>query len=124
MSDIDDRILAALDSDERELIEPYTRPMGLFGMLNLPLRGNLGPIAAAAFVLIFVFLGLLIYSAFQFFPEQELGAKLNWLAIGLTMLIILSILRLWYFLEMSRLSIIREVKRLELQVSLLSEKLR
>ncbi len=123
MSDIDDRILAALDSDERELMEPYSRPMGLLGMISLPFRGAFGPVAVAAFVLMFVVFGMLIYSAIRFFPEPELAAKLNWLAIGLTMLIMLGLLRLWYFLEISRLSIIREVKRLELQVSLLSKKL-
>jgi hypothetical protein len=123
MSDIDDKILAALDSDERELMEPYSQPMGLFGMLNSPLRGDFGPLAVVAFVFMFVALGVLVYSAIRFFPEPELLPKLNWLAIGLTMLIILGLLRIWYFMEISRLSIIREVKRLELQVSLLSKKL-
>lgn len=123
MSDIDDKILAALDRDERELIEPYVKPLGFFGMFNLPFRGNLGPIVVAAFVFMLVAFGMLVYSAFRFFPEAALVPKLNWLAIGLTMLIMLGLLRLWYFQEMARLSIIREVKRLELQVSLLSKKL-
>jgi hypothetical protein len=123
MSKLDDKILEALGSADRELLETYTRQPGFFGMLFEPLRGSFGPIAIVAFALMLVTLGAFIYSAFQFFPEPDLRAKLNWLAIGLTMLIMLGLLRLWYFQEISRLSIIREVKRLELQISLLSKKL-
>jgi hypothetical protein len=48
--------------------------------------------------------------------------KLNWMAIALAMLIFLGFLRLWYFQERSRLSILRELKRLELQLSLQARK--
>jgi len=123
MSKIDDRILEALDSDDRELMETYTSQRGFFSMLFEPMRGSFGPIAIAAFALMIVVFITLVYSMFQFFPEQDLLRKLNWMAIGLSMLIVMGLLRLWYFQEISRLSILREMKRLELQVSLLSKKL-
>jgi hypothetical protein len=123
MSKIDDKILEALDSDDRELMETYTSQRGFFSMLFEPMRGSFGPIAIAAFILMIVVFITLVYSIFQFFPEQDLLRKLNWMAIGLSMLIVMGLLRLWYFQEISRLSILREMKRLELQVSLLSKKL-
>jgi hypothetical protein len=123
MSKLDDKILEALSSEDREMLETYTRQPGFFGMLSEPFRGSFGPIVIAAFAFMLVAFGLFVYSAIRFFPEPDLLVKLNWLAIGLTMLIILGLLRLWYFQEISRLSIIREVKRLELQIALLAKKL-
>jgi hypothetical protein len=123
MNKIDDRILAALNSEDREVLESFAPQPGFFGMLFAPLRGSFGPIAIAAFVMMLAVFGLLIYSAFQFFPELDLTRKLNWMAISLALLIMLGLLRLWYFQEISRLSILMEVKRLELQVSLLVKKL-
>lgn len=123
MNKLDEKILEALNSEDRETLESYAPQPGFFGLLVEPFRGSFGPIAIVAFVFMLALLVLLVYSAFQFFPERELATKLNWLAIGLTILIALGLLRLWYFQEISRLSVIRELKRLELQVSLLANKL-
>ena len=123
MNKLDEKILEVLNSEDRQTLESYAAQPGFFGMFMEPFRGSFGPIVIMAFVFMLVIFGVLIYSAFQFFPEPDLGTKLNWLAIGLTMLIALGFLRLWYFQEISRLSIIREMKRLELQVSLLASKL-
>lgn len=123
MSKLDDRILEAMSNEDRDLLETYTRQPGFFTMLLEPFRGSFGPIVLPAIVLMLAALGTLVYSAFRFFPEPDLLTKLNWLAIGLAMLIIVGFLRMWYFQEVSRLSVIREVKRLELQISLLSKKL-
>jgi hypothetical protein len=123
MNDIDEKILAAMNAEERHMMEPYASPPGIFGMMADSFRGSLGWVVAMVFVFILVFFGLLVYSAIRFFPETDLESKLDWFAIGLTSLIAMALLRLWYFMELVRLSIIRELKRLELQVSLLSKKL-
>ncbi|MEJ2247431.1 MAG: hypothetical protein P8Y80_15350, partial [Acidobacteriota bacterium] len=61
--------------------------------------------------------------AVNFFSVADLESKLNWLAVGLTALIVIGLLRLWYFMELNRLSVIREAKRLELQIALLAKRL-
>ena len=43
--------------------------------------------------------------------------------LGLAFFLIVVVLRLWYFMELNRLSIRREIKRVELQVSLIDAKL-
>ena len=59
--------------------------------------------------------------AINFFTIEDLEMKLNWLAVGLTALIVIGLLRLWYFMELNRLSVVRELKRLEPQIAQLAK---
>ena len=68
-----------------------------------------------------VFAGLAIYGAYHLVNEMDLGLKLNWLAGTLSAVVAFAIARIWFFMELNRLSVIREIKRVELQVSLLAE---
>ena len=68
-----------------------------------------------------VFAGLAIYCAYHLVNEMDLGLKLNWLAGTLSTVVAFAIARIWFFMELNRLSVIREIKRVELQVSLLAE---
>jgi hypothetical protein len=123
MSDIDEKILDALNNEDREAINTYGEELGLFGLVGESFRGKFKAVVIIVFVLVLIFAVILVYSSFKFFSVEDLGLKLNWLAIGLAALFVIGLLRLWYFMELNRLSVIREVKRLELQVSLLSKKL-
>ena len=123
MSDIDEKILDALNNEDREAMDSYGEELGPFGLIRESFRGVFRAVVIMVFVLVVIFAVALVYSAFKFFSVEDLELKLNWLAIGLTSLFMVGLLRLWYFLELNRLSVIREVKRLELQVSLLSKKL-
>lgn len=53
--------------------------------------------------------------------ELDIGLKINWLAGTLSTVVAFAIARIWFFMELNRLSVIREIKRVELQVSLLAE---
>jgi uncharacterized membrane protein (DUF106 family) len=68
-----------------------------------------------------IFAGLAIYCAYNMINELDIGLKINWLAGTLSTVVAFAIARLWFFMELNRLSVIREIKRLELQLSLLAE---
>ena len=124
MSDIDEKILEALNQEDKEAMDSYGEELGFFGLVAESFRGKLKSIVIAVFILVLVFAVILVYSTFHFFSAEDIAAKLNWLAVGLTALIVIGLLRLWYFMELNRLSIVREVKRLELQISLIGKKLK
>jgi phosphoglycerol transferase MdoB-like AlkP superfamily enzyme len=112
MSAIDDKIL-----------DSYGKEPGLFGLISESFRGKLKALVIAVFLLVLIFAVILIYCAFNFFKVEDLALKLNWLAVGLTALIVIGLLRLWYFMELNRQSVIRDVKRLELQITLLVKRM-
>lgn len=123
MNDIDDKILEAIRSESGETLENYSKELGLFGLVGESFKGAFGWAVKLVFFFVFVFIGLTVYCAINFFHTDDIATKLNWLAMGLAAFIVVAILRLWYFMELNRLSIKREVKRLELQVALLANKI-
>jgi hypothetical protein len=124
MSNIDDKILEALSAEDKEVMASYGKELGLFGLMAESFRGKLGVATIAVFIMMLAFALVLVYSAINFFSVEEIAPKLNWLAIALTALIVVALARLWYWMELIHLSIIREVKRPELHVSLLANKLK
>jgi len=123
MSTIDDRIQEALSPEDRETMDRYCKELGLFGLIAESFRGKFRHMVIAVFIFILAFAVVLIYSAIYFFSVNDIALKLNWLAIALAALIVIGLLRLWYLMELNRLSIMRELKRIELQLSLLAKKL-
>lgn len=124
MSDIDESILEALNNEDKQAMDNFGEEMGLFQLMAESFRGKMKAVVIPVFIFMIVCMVFLVYSGLNFFSVEEVSMKLHWLAIGLTSLIVLGMLRLWYWMELNRLSIMRELKRLELQVSLLSKKLR
>lgn len=123
MNDIDDKILAAIQAETEQSLEEYSEELGLFGLIGESFKGALAWIVVLAMALIVIFIGLVIYCGINFYHASDIALKLNWMAAGLGAFIIVAILRLWFFMELNRLSIKREIKRVELQVSLLATKL-
>ena len=123
MNDIDDRILAAIRSETEESLGEYSEELGLFGLVGESFKGALRWVVFAAFALILIFIGMGVYSAINFYHATDIAVKLNWFAGSALAFLIVIVLRLWYFMELNRLSIRREIKRVELQVSLLGAKL-
>jgi hypothetical protein len=122
MGSIDEKIAETLESEEREILDFYGKELGLFGLMAESLRGKLKFLVWTVFLFVLVFAVLLVYCAAHFFAAETIGMKLNWMAGGLTALFVIGLLRLWYLMELNRLSLIRELKRLELQIAFLGKR--
>jgi hypothetical protein len=123
MANIDDKILDAIRSESQEELQQYSEELGLFGLIGESFKGSFRWVVFLAITFKFIFAGLVIYCGIKLFNTTDVAEKVNWLAFGLTAFIVFAVLRLWYFVELSRLSIKREIKRLELQIALLIDKL-
>lgn len=123
MNDIDDKILAAIRSETEQSLGEYNEELGLFGLVSESFRGAFKWAVFSSFVLILVFIGLGVYCAINFVHANDIAVKLNWFGGALLAFIVVTVLRLWFFMELNRLSIKREIKRVELQVSLLANKI-
>ena len=123
MSAIDDKIRESLSSEDKEVMESYGKELGFFGLIAESFRGKLKAMVITVFLLVLIFAVILVICAVNFFTVEDIALKLNWLAVGLTALIVIGLLRLWYLMELNRLSVIREIKRLELQIALLAKRL-
>ncbi|OGT69974.1 MAG: hypothetical protein A3H44_14695 [Gammaproteobacteria bacterium RIFCSPLOWO2_02_FULL_57_10] len=122
MSDLNKKILDAMRNSKDELVATDD-DTGLFKLIGLSFKGPLRFTVMFVMLLVVVFVGLALYCAWQMLGTSDVGAKVDWAAGLVVSFIIVGLLRLWYFLELNRLSIVREVKRVELQVALLAERL-
>lgn len=121
MDNINQKILEALKNDPaaNNFSEEQANALQL---IKQSFKGTFRLTFIVVLVLQLIFAGLAIYSAYYLVNETDLGIKINWLAGTLASTVGFAIARLWFFMELNRLSVIREIKRVELQVSLLAEK--
>ncbi len=123
MNDIDDKILAAIRTETENSLSEYNEELGLFGLVGESFKGALRWVVVSAFILILIFIGIGVYCAINFVHTTDIAVKLNWFGGSALAFLIVIVLRLWYFMELNRLSIRREIKRVELQISLLGTKI-
>ncbi|MBL4631584.1 MAG: hypothetical protein JKY14_10655 [Paraglaciecola sp.] len=120
MKNINQKILEAIKDDTagQEFSEEQANALQLIGQ---SFKGTFRLTFVVIVTIQLIFAGLAIYCAYHLVNELDIGLKINWLAGTLSTVVAFAIARLWFFMELNRLSLIREIKRVELQVSLLAQ---
>jgi len=124
MTDKDDLIAAALDEDDKAFLDSLEEDRGLFRQIGDTWQGPLGGWAKLIFGFTVV-MGLLflfvIWQTANTTDHPILHAI--WAIAGVALLVIIGFSKEWMFNRMNMLTILREVKRLQVQVALLSDQL-
>ena len=119
MKDIDELITRSLSEDEAAEFKRLGE-QGLFEKVAETYRGKSSWLAMLATVYKVLFFGVGIYAIVQFTGATEVGKQILWSSIAIVSLISVGIIKLWFWMELNRNSVMREIKRLELQIDLLS----
>jgi hypothetical protein len=118
-----DRIIRqALEQEDAEAFGGGGDP-SMAELLTETFRGRHRRLAIGGALLNLVLFAGALYSAIQFFRSGDLREMLLWGAGAFLCFGMVTAIKVWYWLEMVRLSITRDVKRLELQVSRLAERI-
>lgn len=121
MNDLDDRIKEALRREHGDLVGDDVPAASLHEMLSDAFHGRNRVFTAMAFVMTLGFLALAAYCAVEFFRTDDLKEALAWAAGYATSLATVIAMKIWFWMEMQRASVMREVKRVELQLLRLFE---
>ncbi|PIQ63733.1 MAG: hypothetical protein COV99_01505 [Bacteroidetes bacterium CG12_big_fil_rev_8_21_14_0_65_60_17] len=113
---VDDIIRSTLTEEEGRFYDELGEPSFLEDMLSV-FRGRQRFMAVLSFVYTFVFIGISVWAAIEFFQAGETRSQLLWLGVFLGAFHAVSMLKMWYFMQMNRNHVMREIKRLELQVT-------
>ena len=114
MKDLDDQIRKALNHDENELIGEPEDGLRIDQLMLSTFKSRNKFITVIAFIYTFVFMGLAIWCAIRFFNTDVTKELLTW-GFGFTIcMIAVSMLKMWFWMEMQRIAITREVKKVEL----------
>lgn len=117
---IDDRIRNELEARRGHGDLPAD-DRSLFGMLFRVFTGQLRRWAAFGMVLTLVFFGLTLWCGYAFFTATAVDARVYWGVLALAAFHGLSMFKLWFFMEMNRNSVLREVKRVEVELARLRD---
>lgn len=121
MSDIDNRIAAALDDDDRAFLERLESDRGLFRQMGDAMTGTLGGWARLIFVVLLLMALVLFYCLWQLVVAPAIEDRILWAIASLAVLTMQGFAKDWFFSRMNMLAILREVKRLQVQVALLKD---
>ena len=114
MDDLDKKIRSALTPQNNELIGEPNEGLRIDQLMLSTFRTRNWFITAIAFVYTFVFFGLAIYSVVRFFAAEETKHLLAW-GFGFSFcMLAVAMLKMWFWMEMQRLAMTREIKRVEL----------
>lgn len=123
MDELDQKIMATLAADEAAEFERTGGEQSLPEMVFGTFRGRHRWMMMMAWAYTAVFFGIGVWFAIEFFQAGDVRHTLMWGFGAMFCMMAVSFLKLWMLQEMQKNAIIREVKRVELQVARLSAKL-
>lgn len=117
---VDQKIQEALARSSVD-VEVFANQQSLLHDILQIFRGRnwwINSIMAVVTLAVFV---LCIYAGFRFYHASELKEIVGWSMTLIVSTLCISMLKIWSWLEMEKYSLIREIKRIELQLSLLRD---
>ena len=122
MNDIDQLIKETLTQEEAKFYDELEE-QNIFEMLTGLFNGKNKWLIYIMNVMTLVFFSLFIYCTIQFFNTDVTNELIKWGIGACVFLMGISMLKLFSWMQMDKNALLRELKRLELQVSSISGKL-
>lgn len=123
MNDLDKAIREGYSAEDAELMQRLAADPS---MMRQVLNAFQGPFGAFNILGVFVSLILLAggaYCVWRFVGAADVSGMLIWGGGAAVALCALSMIKIWFWMELQRNATVREIKRLELQVSRLAARL-
>ena len=116
-------LVEALSREEAEIFQRLGKP-SVFDLVTDTVRGSMRWLNILSYVFIIVLFGLGVVCLVGLLGTEHPPTMLRWgLGFGFCLLSVTA-LKLWFWMEIQRHSILREIKRVELQVAHLGAQLR
>lgn len=117
----DAKITAALCEDDQAFLDSLDGERGMFQQIGDTWKGPMGGWAKLIFGFTVAMGFLFLFVIYQVAHTSEPIAHTLWAISGVALLVILGFAKEWMFARMNMLTILREIKRLQLEVALLRE---
>lgn len=124
MSDVDRAIRQSLSAEDAELFDRLSFDQSLRQQVLATFEGRLRWMNVAGWIAGFVLFGVAAVMAWRFVQAPTTQDMLRWGAGSALAFAGLGLVKVWFWMEMQKNAIMREVKRLELQVASLAAQVR
>jgi len=122
MEDIDQLIKDTLTQEEAKFYDELNE-QNVLGMLGGLFQGKNAWLLVIMNIMIVIFFALFVYCVIQFFNTDVTNELIKWGIGSFVFLMAVSMLKIFAWMQMDKNALLREMKRLELQVSSLATKL-
>ncbi len=124
MNELDKKIRAALSKEDADALDDLGGEPSMFAMVVEAFRGRHRWLMWLTMFWSLVFFALSVVSAIQFFKTEDPRDMQLW-GLGFFLCIAaVSMFKIWFWMELVKNAIMREIKRLELQVARLSGRIK
>ncbi|TMM53934.1 hypothetical protein FEE95_18750 [Maribacter algarum] len=118
---IDDLIKETLTQEEAEFYDGLEE-QNLLGKIGEVYKGKMGWLAIAMNIMQLITLALFVYCIVKFFNTEDTYELIKWSSAGFLCMIYLSMMKLYIWMQMDKNDMLRELKRIELQIAILNNK--
>lgn len=116
MSDIDDKIRNLLNNEDKKLIGDMFEEQSLTELVADSFKGRLKYMVIMVWTLVPIFFAAAVYCAVEFFYSDSVSTQIGWIVGVILNFQIVSMLKIWYWMELNKQVIRRDIKRLELRL--------
>jgi hypothetical protein len=115
MDELDRRIEAALGAEDRAILARLGE-QGIVSQVVGIYDGAARGMAVFATILTFALFAAAVYCGWKFFDARDVLDAVRWGAGAALLMMMVGFLKLWFWLRMESNRVLREIKRLELQI--------
>lgn len=120
MTSIDDAIRSALSDEDAKLLDRFRADLPLPQQVQDSFRGHMAWINAVNWAAGFVIFGVGAYCGWRFLQATGAESLIRWGVGVLLCAMAVSLIKVFAWMEFEKNAVVREVKRLELQVARLA----
>ncbi len=114
MKDLDKQIQQALTREDAEMIGDHEDGLRVNQLMLATFKARNRYFSIIGFIYSFVFLGIGIWCVYHFYHASEIKELLAWGLSAVVSFFALGMIKVWFWVEMQRIAISRQVKRVEL----------
>lgn len=122
MREIDRKIREALRAEEADLFDSVGGEMSVTQMVIDSFRGRSRWLVVLSFAYVLVFAVLAVLAAMQFSRAEGTREMILWSTAFITCILVVTMTKIWYWMELTKNAVMREVKRVELQLAQLASR--
>jgi len=123
MNELDRKIKEALRQEGHEDFDDAVPEPSVFEMIFETFRGKHWWLSVLTFSWTLVFFVLAVFSAVKFFNVEDPRDTMMWALAFVFCMMAVSMLKMWFWMELNKNAITREIKRLELQIARLANRI-
>jgi hypothetical protein len=124
MNNLDQAIRRSLSAEDAALLDRLGADQALHQLVLGTFEGRLRWFNVAGWVAGLVLFAVACVLAWRFVQAEDVGDMMRWGAASALAFAGISLIKVWFWMELQKNAIVREVKRLELQVASLAAQLR